>query len=269
VDYQRGRITLSKTLAFLDSDKIKVSFSGLVNSADESYENGAEQYRYAMTAWLGLAHAELNLDSIYYTKSQRTQAVCTGLPGETSSEEVVRSLEHTLQAYSFQDAQARIGLRVPDTVAPTSAPLVQGFMMPDDSLRCRRGVDQTASVITVYYNKDFSKDNSWSIATLTRYQDIWQNRAVDSLPPFYTNLTTASDAQDCLNAINDALARKPVKFSTSQILFYTQPGDVIPVTRSRFPSVTGLANAVPVLVLSIDKNMGSRRTDIVGEVIPA
>ena len=267
VDYQRGRITLSKTLTLNDSDKIKVSFSGAVNSADESYENGAEQYRYLMTTWLGLAHSELNLDSIYRTKALRTQAVCTGLTGEVSSDDVIRSLEHSVQAYSFQDAQARIGLRVLGTTAPSSSPLVQASMIADDTLRCQRGLDQTAAVITVYYNRDFSKDNAWSVVTLTRSQDIWQKRAVDDLDPFYTNLTGASDAQDCLSAISDALARKPVKFSTSQILFYTQPGDIILMTRSRFPGVTGLADALPVIVLSIDKNMGSRQTDIVGEAI--
>lgn len=266
LDYQRGQFTLSKAVlaALLNTDKLTVLFSGQVNSADESYENGAEQFHYLMNNWLGLANSELDTDSIYYAKGQCTQAVCIGLAGEKQTTDIISLIEHSLQAYAFQAASSKIGLKVPNTSAPTSAPLVQDFMIIPYTRRCTKDSTRACSVIRVYYNQDFSKDNIYQIASLARTQDVWQKRATDSMPQFYTGLTTAADAQSCVNAINDALNRKPITFVCSQILFYAQPGDVIPLTQGRYLNAAGMVDNLPVMVLSVNKDAANRQTTITG-----
>ncbi|GAH51590.1 unnamed protein product, partial [marine sediment metagenome] len=52
-------------------DIIKVSCKGFVNSADETIDNGAEIFKYLMNNYKGIQDSELNLDSIYATKSAK------------------------------------------------------------------------------------------------------------------------------------------------------------------------------------------------------
>ena len=266
VDYERGRISLARNFELLDSDVLKVTFTGQVNSADESYENGAEQYRYIQHEMLGLAHSELNLDSIYYAKSQKTQVLCIGLTAETNSDDVVRGIEISMQCLSFQDSRSRIGLRVPDSAAPANALLIRDFAIIPDSVVTE--TPESASQIIVNYAQDYSQDNVWQKITLDRAVDVLDNRAPDNLSAYNTYLRIAADAQVCAQAISDWLDRPPIVFSTSQIMYNKEPGDIVLLTRDRFPNETGSANAVRVLIQSLTKTPGSRAVDVAGVVVP-
>jgi hypothetical protein len=70
-----------------------------------------------------------------------------------------------------------------------------------------------------------------------------------------------------VNAISDALNRVPVSFTCSQILFFIQPGDAIPINRTRFPDASGTASGKEILVESISKDMAARRTVITGRIL--
>lgn len=278
VDYQRGRITLSRALALtiLQSDTIKAQFTGQVNSADESYSSGPDQLAFGLTTWLGLTNAGLNIDSIGRTKeivglrnSGAGVPICIGLTSETESDDFIRMEERSLRAYSFQDSRGRVGLLVPGTTAPTSSPLIQEYMLFENNLKVKKGIDRTASAVRVYYCQDYSQAQAWSMVSLTRSMDVYLTQAKDTLPDFYTGLISSADAIDSLNEIDSALTQDPVNFICSQILFYIQPGDVVPMTRARFPGMTGTAVEQPIVIDSITKDMANRRTTGTGRIIIA
>ena len=263
VDYANGRIKLARGLAYATQDIILVDFHGAVNSADEEISNGAEIFKYLMNEELSLADSDLDLDAIYETKYARTKELSLYLWKEQNSEDVIRMIEHSIQVYSLQDSDGRLGLRVPQTAAPGDIKYINEPYVFDVSIE--QNQDSVFSEIDVYYGES-QKDDKFSRVERSINQATWKYRCRKSLD-VYTALGSEADAEALAQDIQDILDLDPITFSVPRILFTCLPGDLIYFNRSRFYSAGGMANNLLLRLLGISKLISSGKTQIKAEVV--
>ena len=265
VDYQRGRFTLARGLAWLAEDVLLVNFTACTNEAGDTAANGADAFKMICNDFIGLADADLDLDAIYATKIARTVSISMSLRAATGSQEVIKTIEQSIRASSVQDEEGRIGLRAEQTAPESGAPYIWNLHVRDFAADI--SPDSLFSEINIYYGEDPSVDGKYSLSQTLVPSMTWRNGIRRPLDLFVA-LGTETDAADLGTTINGLMERPPISFTVPGVLFTCQPGDVIYFNRTRFPpSYAGTAANLPVRILGIDKLISSRQTAIRGEVV--
>jgi hypothetical protein len=263
IDYQRGHITLARELAYDVSDIILVNFTGDVNTADEANVSGAEIFLDIYRMWLGCSLADMDLDAIYATKIAHPEALSLYLRKAKDSGEVVRIIEQTIQSYTMQDGEGRLGIRAEQTTPTSGAPYVWNVHVFD--FKAIKSQDQLYSEIQISYGEDPSAD-IYAVTQILRPSITWRHGVNKTLP-----ITVAlSDIEDALGvglAIAEVMERQQISFTIPRVLYTCLPGDIIYFNRTRFPSLTGTAANLPVKLLGISKLISSGKTAITAEVI--
>ena len=263
IDYQNGVIILARGYGWEDSDFLLVEFTGAVNSADETLTNGADIFKYICNNFLGLADSELNLDWLYHTKIDKTTAISVPIYQDISSGDLIRQIEQTLQAYSFQDAEGRIGLKPKATAATASARYVRNHHI--FSHRQDKRFDDVFYKVTVYYGQN-PQTGDYSYLTVLRNEAGWKYRTAKELP-LYTFLTSESDAQALINSLINDLDKEIIEAEVSLLLLGVMPGDIIKYSRDRFFSVSGAASEVDLRILGITKSPAAAKTNFRAEIM--
>jgi len=263
VDYQRGRVTLARGLAYVDSDILLVDFTGCVNPADEANVTGAEIFLYICRTWLGCSLADMDLDAIYATKYEKPTALSLYLRTTQSSEEIIRTIEQSSQAYTMQDAEGRLGIRGEQATPASGAPYVWGLHVFD--FTSKKGPEQLYSAINIYYNENPLND-IYALAQTPRPIITWKH-GINKCLDIYVALAGNSDAINLGIAIAKMMERQQITFTVPRVLYTCLPGDVIYFNRSRFPSLSGTAANLPVRILGISKLISSGKTAITAEVV--
>jgi len=263
VDYQNGLVMLAEGISMGDGDSLLVEFSGAVNSADELITNGADIFKYICNNFLGLKDTELDLDSIYHTKLDRTDTLSVPLYEYQFSGDVIRQIEHSLRAYSIQDVEGRIGLRPIETAASSDARYVRNHQI--FTHRQGKKFDDIFYEVTVYYNLSPKTGyhqwvKQYLEATATKY------RTSQALP-IYTFLTTEANATTLLSNITGDLDKETITAEVSLLLLNVMPGDIIKYSRDRYYSAAGTASEKDLRILGITKSISSARTTFTAEEI--
>lgn len=264
IDYQRGILILARGLSLDSADTITVNFSGTVNSADELLTNGADIFVWICRELLGLSLSELDLDSIYQTKYLATATLAAYIQKTTSSETIIRTVEQSIRAYTYQDNQGRLGLRYLTSTPASNARYIRNHHV-SDFLR-ERSLGDLYSGVRVFYSQNPQKDDEWENVLASNSQAGHEFR-VSKVLEIKTYLTTEAPTMTLAAAIRDELNKAPVSFNVPAIMFGSQAGDLFYFSRDRFPSMDGAANEVVMRTLSIQKQIGARKTAIGAEVV--
>jgi hypothetical protein len=264
IDYQNGTIMLARALGWeTDADYLVVEFTGAVNSADETIQNGADVFKYACNNFLGLSDSELNLDWLYYTKINNTTTIAIPLYEETGSSDFIRQLEQSVRAYSFQDAEGRIGLRPKLTAALQSARYVRNHQIFSHSQTKR--LEDDFYELTIHYDRN-PQTGQYVFLRNYRNESTWKYRTAQPLEIF-TYLTSLGDAQTLMNAIVEEMDKEIIEDTVSLLLLNVMPGDIIKYSRDRFFNVSGAASEVDLRILSITKSPASGKTRFTAEIV--
>jgi hypothetical protein len=263
VDYGLGRFTLARGMSFSNSDILLITFHGATNSADEEISNGAEIFKYAMNEWLDMQNINLNLDSIYATKYEKTTELSLYIWKEMGSQEFIRRIEQSNMAYSYQDNEGRLGLRTQQATAGSDTKYISNVKVMD--FGTERNQETLFSSINIHYGEDYSIDQFRLLVKSANTVPILYrvSKALD----VYVALASESDANDLGDLILADLNRRPISFSVPLTLYASFPGDLIYFSRDRFPSMSGTANNILLRIISISKQYSSGKTMITAEVV--
>jgi len=181
-----------------------------------------------------------------------------------NSQEIIRTLELTLGAYTTQNAEGKIGLRVLPTVAPSNAVHVLEHQQWGLEKVIGRE-DRTYKTVNVFYLQD-PQGQTWSQVTRTSARLGYQWRAAKTLD-VYTYFTAAADAGALADDLMDTLELERLKFPAGPNTLLPQVGDVLVYSRTRFFSAAGPAIDRTIRILKISKSLGSRKAQIEAEDI--
>jgi len=263
VDYQRGRFTLARALAYVTTDILLVSYTPCTNIHNDSLENGADAFRYLCNTYFGLDDSNLDLDSIYATKVSKPVSLSLYLKETANSQDIIRKIEQSIQAYSSQDEEGRIGLRAEQSAPESDAPYVWDLHVFD--FESERNPDSLFSEVNVYYDED-PATGDYSLSQTLIPSMTWKHGVRKALD-VYVALASSADAAAIGTAVIGIMARQIIHFSVPGILYTVNPGDVIYFSRNRFPSLSGSTTNCQIRVLGINKMISSGRTEIKAEII--
>jgi hypothetical protein len=263
VDYANGRIILGRAMTYSDNDVILVDFHGAVDSADAEVTNGAEVFRHICLTHLGLTDDDLDLDSIYDTRTAITTSLAVYLYKDQSSQEIIRRLERSLRASSYQDAQGRLGLRAAVTTAPSDIRYIPNAHVFD--LSVAKDKESLYSEVNVYYAEDPKTDTM--ARALRSYPAATYRLGINRSLDVDTYLTSAADAEAMGVAITALIDKPIVSFTVSRVLFSAMPGELVYLTRDRYFGSSGTAANLLLRILSIGKSYSAGRTEITAEVV--
>jgi fibronectin type 3 domain-containing protein len=264
VDYQQGRLTLARSLGYSTSDILLVDYTGGVNLADEApLSNGAEAFRGFLTSCLTLTDADLDLYSIYETKYARTATIGLYFGTETESQDVIRKIEQSLGATSYQTNDGKIGLRAVQTAASSDSKYVAAGRVFD--LTGSKTLANIFSAVDVFFAGS-PDGKTWSSVTKMIGRAGWEHGAQKVLS-IYTVLTDAADADDLGALVVSLLEAPQYPFEVDRVLYLAMPGDVAYLSVDRFPSLSGQASELPVRLTNVSKRISSGRTALIAEVV--
>lgn len=275
VDYQRGRITLAKGLAYQTSDIILIDFVGQVNSIDNAITNGGDIFKYVFNNFLGLNDSELNLDSINETRYARTTELAAYFykrSGNSGSDNAIKTIEHSIRAYAFQDAQGRIGLKIAATTAPTDIKYVGNNQI--FSISKSQNKESLYGRVHVHYNENPQTERyQWINKPLNiltwKYGPKGEDTISENLQQLdiYTYLTSEVDANNLGDEIVNLVEKKTIDLETSGILFPCRAGDLFYLSRDRYYDSAGMANNKLMRIISITKQTTNRRVSVKAEEV--
>jgi len=263
VDYQRGRITLDESIGatWTSGDKIEVDFTGICNTADEAMTTGADIFIDLCTRYLGLGVSDLGMDETYRTRTLATETLALEVSG--ASRDLLRKIERSIGAMSFQDAEGRIGLRVSPSTAPGDVLYLEDRHI--FGIKAVRSAEAIYSAVVVKYAMDpQTGDYSQVVRSIAR---VGYEHGKQPQLEIETALTSASDALARANEIIAALEKQSVTIEAQRLLLNRFPGDVFYLTRDRYPSQSGVASNVLMRIMGIDKALGDNKTTITAEEV--
>lgn len=264
IDYQRGEITIDRDgVTVDDEDDIILSFWGTVDSADAVIDNGAEVFKYIMNTFANLPNALLDLDSIYEAKYANTVQLAVHLYKEKGLEDIIRTLEHSIKAYSRQDESGKIGLKTAQITALLGARHILDFQIFDFSQE--KGVDSLYKDVGVFYNED-SRAETWTVKTEFD-ADLFNKYNVEEPLDIITYLKNSADAESLITAILALLDKDFIEFEVPVVLYGRLAGDLIKFSRTRFYDADGTASNITLRILRISKMPASGKTGITAEVV--
>lgn len=264
VDLQRSIITFERdTFELGEEDIIQVAFAGAVNSADEPIANGAEIFKHLMNEHYGLLNSELNLDSIYKSKYAKTNELSIYLYKTTPYREIVRSIEHSMEAFTFQDVEGRLGLNPQLAAAESNAKYIENHNIFDH----RQSKDRASLYwkVNVWYNEN-PQLQRWEVKLALDNNVIYRykNRNVLNV---YTYFSAPASAQALATSVLLLLNKERIENTISMLLFDVMAGDIVKFSRTRFYDVDGTASEMSLRIIRISKSPASGQTTIIGEIV--
>lgn len=245
-------------------DILGVRLIGMVNSADEVIENGAEIFKYLMNNYKSLTDTELNLDSIYeakYASGAYEKSLSVPIEKEISFDEIIRSIEHSIESYTFQDELGRLGIKPQQTVVASKAKYIVSKHIFDHSQR--KDKSSLFWKVNIYYNKDL--DDNWEWKTAVSNVINWKYKVIEELP-IYTYFSSSADADALATSILSLLNKEQIENTLSMLLFDVMAGDLIKFSRTRFYDSDGTASEIELRIIRISKSPASGKTSITAEV---
>ena len=243
-------------------DIIGMQLTGLVNSADEVIQNGAEVFKYLMNTYKSLTDTELNLDSIYEAKYANENEISVPIEKEPSFDEIVRTIEHSIEAYTFQDEFGRLGIRPQQTIIASKAKYIISKHIFDHLQK--KDKSSLFWKVVVYYNKDYN--DNWESKEATDNNIYWRFKITEELP-IHTYLRDPVYAQALATSILSLLNKEQIEDALPMMLFDVMPGDLIKFSRVRFYNSDGTASEITLRVLRISKNLAAGGTSIKMEAV--
>lgn len=263
IDYQRGRIILSRSMAYSADDIILVSFTGAVTDANETISTGAHIFKHLVNNYLDINDDNLDLDSIWATHVAKSTALALPVWKDTDSQELIRRIERSIEANTFQAADGKLGIKAALTSAPSDIFYIPDAHVIDFSMS--RDKYSLFSTVNVYYGEDPSTDK-YSLQQCGNSQLTHKHGVAQSLD-VYTALTSSSAATSLGSDIIDLLDRFQVHFTVPRSLFTHQPGDLVYLNRTRYYNENPVAANKLLRIISISKSFSSGRTSITAEVV--
>jgi len=264
VDLQRSIITFERDDFELGpEDIIDVAFTGAVNSADEPIANGAEVFKYLMNGHYGLLNAELNLDSIYTTKYAKTNPLSIFLYKDTSYREIVRTIEHSTEAFTFQDPEGRLGLKIQLAAAESNAKYIENYNIFNHKQSKTRQL--LFWKVNIFWNEN-PQLQEWEVKS-AQDDDIWYRYKNRNELNIYSYFSAPSAAQELADAILNLVNKERIEDTVSMLLFDVMAGDIVKFSRTRFYDVDGTASEISLRIIRISKSPASGQTTIIGEIV--
>jgi hypothetical protein len=264
VDYQHGWITLARGLTWTTSDIMKVDFTGHVDDADAAIEHGALIFIDLMLRYVGMDISELDLDTIYTTHDALTAHLGLYVRESKQSSEIVRILEQSCLAWSVQDQYGRIGFKRKATSAPSGVVYIQNGHVSGAS--SEPSSDIWKAEIVVNYAPDPSDGDRYSSVTKSIPATVWERRIAtsQSVNTAHVNSTNANALAD---ELIDELGKRPFSFTVPTRAWKLAPCDAFYLTKTRYPSSSGMASSKLMCVLSITRSPSGRTTTITAEAV--
>ena len=267
VDLQRSIITFERdTFPLEEEDIIEVDFTGTVDSANAPIINGAEIFKYLMNMHYGLLDSELDLDSIYKSKYANTEALSIFLYKNTPYREIVRGIEHSMEAFTFQDAEGRLGLKPQLTTAESKAKHINEYnIFSHQQSKDRKSLFWK---VKVFYNEN---------AQTQRWQE--KSDQDDNIPIRYKNwnelqiysyFSAPLSAQNLATKILLFLNKERIEDTVPMLFFDVMAGDIAKFSRDRFYSAAGTVaegSAIDLRIIKISKSPALGQTTIVTELV--
>jgi len=267
VDLQRSIITFERDVFELgEEDIIEIGFSGSVNSADEPIANGAEVFKHLMNEHYELLNSELNLDSIYRTKYEKTEILSIYLYKSTPYREIVRSIEHSTEAFTFQDAEGRLGLRPQLTAAESKAKYIRNHQIFNHLQSKAR--ESLFWKVNVWYNEN-PQLQTWEVKS-AQDDNIFIRYKIRSVLNIYSYFSAPSSAQNLADAILTLLNKETIENTVPMLLFNVMAGDIIKFSRDRFYNADGEVlegSEIDLRIIKISKSPASGQTTITAEIV--
>lgn len=253
-------------ISYGDEDIIEVAFIGSVNSADEPISNGAEVFKYFMNEHYGLLDSELNLDSIYRTKYEKMDALSIFLYKNTPYKDIVRSIEHSTEAFTFQDAEGRLGLRPQLSVAESKAKYIGDHQIFSHlQSKDRKSLFWKVNVL---YNEN-PQTQDWDVES-AQDDDIWYRYKIKNELKIYSYFSAPSSAQSLATSVLTLLNKETIENTIPMLLFDVMAGDIVKFSRDRFYSSAGTiaeGSEINLRIIRISKSPASGQTVIITEII--
>jgi len=263
VDLQRSIITFARDMVIGEDDVVRISFTGVVDSADEPVNNGAEVFKHILNNEAGILTAKLNTDWIYETKYANTRLFSTVFNADISYDEILRTLEHTSEAYILQDGDARLGLRPLQAVVPSKAKYIWNFQSKHHKQRKDR--DSLYWKVRVHYKED-PQLTVWEFVEATA-TNIKLKFGVEKVLFVYTYFRDPVNAQALATSVLSLINKTYIEDTLPTILFDAFPGDLIKFSRTRFFDSSGEAAERTLRIIRIEKSPESASTTVAMEKI--
>ncbi len=256
IDYQRGRITLSRSLTYESTDKITADFTGRPDDLDAPIELGPMILLDLLRQEIGLALADIDLDSFYEAAETATTALVLPISKVRSLDSCNELIEKSCMGWLVQDNKGRLAFRLQQTSAPSgilyipNARIKDGFASDDPE-------DNTYAGIDVGYAEGF--DGTYQTVRIYNNVARWRDGAQDILT-INTLVPTEAAANALGTSMAAALGRRIVSFEVDRCLYTATPGDLVYLSRTRYPSATGVAANVLCRVMSLTKSRSTGST---------
>jgi succinate dehydrogenase flavin-adding protein (antitoxin of CptAB toxin-antitoxin module) len=263
VDLQRSRITFDASFEITEDDIILVDFIAQVNAADEAIEDGADIFKHILNNEANVPTTELNTDWIYETKYANAKTCAVPLYKDTIFTDVIRTLEHSTEAYVLQDGAGRVGLRPQQTTVPSKAKYIWNHQSA--AHEHRKGLDSLYWKVKVYYNEN-PQTQEWSVKEAQDDTIKWKFgkdvNFAEKVLSVYVYFSSSVNAQTLATNILSLLNKTSVEDELPMVLFDVYPGDLIPLSRDRFFNASGTASELVMRLLRIEKNPQTGTTHV-------
>jgi len=264
IDYRRGIIEFAEAYTVTSSDVVTVTFQGAMEEyGTDLIQDGAEVFIDLMTRFLGLTVNDLDLDSIYYVKKVSGKTLAGYLFEEKSSNDVIKTIEQSLLAFSRQDESGKLGLKLIETTAPSQARSVNQHQMKD--VKSATNQESMVRTVSVYYGQQPSS-NSWERVVRTKPGMGYAYRIYDVVD-IRSWCVNEADATIVANAFLAQLEKEHIEFNTTPHLFGCLAGDLIYLTRDRFYNNNGALNNTLARILGISKSPSGNQTSLKVETV--
>jgi len=264
VDLQRSRITFAKGVDVGEDDVVRVSFTGIVDSADDIVSNGAAIFKHILNNEAAILTTRLNTDWIYETMYTNTKSLAPFFNADEDYEGILRTIEHTTEAYILQDGDGRLGLRPLQTVVPSRAKYIWDFQ----SKQHKHNKDQKSIYwkVRVYYKED-PQLGTW-LHTDAMDDNIDSKFEVKKMLPVHTYFRDSVNADALATNILGLINKTYIKDTLPAILFDAFPGDLIGFSRTRFFNADGTADELTMRLIRVGKSPKTTSTDVIMEPVP-
>jgi len=244
-------------------DIMEVTFAGFVNSADELIENGAELFKYLLNNYKEIENSGLNLDSIYQSKYANTEVLSIYIDKEISFNGIIRKIEHSIEAYAFQDELGRLGIKPQQTTAASKAKYIIAGHTFSHSQKKSRG--SLFWKVIVNYNKNLQTDD-WETKEAIDNEIYWKYGVTEELE-IDTYFHDPAAAQSLATSILSLVNKATISNELPMLLFDVLAGDLVKFSRTRFYDSDGTASEITLRIIKITKTPGSERTTIIAEEV--
>jgi len=266
VDLQKSIITFETDFEVGEEDIVEIDFIGSVNSANVPIVNGADIFKYLMNNHYELSNSELNLDSIYRAKREKTAALAIFLYKDTPYREIVRTIEHSMEAYTFQDTEGRLGLKAQLATAESSAKYISNHQVfAHQQSRARSSLFWK---VNVWYNEK-PQSQEWDVKW-AQDDAIWYRYKNRNILNVHSYFSYPYNAQTLATSMLALLNKETIENTVPMLLFDVMAGDIIKFRRDRFYSTEGSideGSEIDLRIIRISKSPASGQTTITTELV--